>query len=99
MSRKLWRSAVALAAACLAVPAFTTTAQAAPAAPATLHVAADTAAEANAVAAKWTPEAMRKAIPLDRLLPSVDAAKLTQDVAKGASQVVAPSDGVSTMAF
>lgn len=100
MKTKLWRSAVALAAACLAVPAFTATAQAAPA---TVHVAADTAAEANAVAAKWTPEAMRNAIPLDRLLPKVDAAKLTQDVRKGVSQVVAPTagqlDDVSPMAF
>lgn len=99
MSRKLWRSAVALAAACLAVPAFSATAQAAPAAPATTHLAADTAAEANAVAAKWTPEAMRGAIPLDRLLPGVDASKLTQDVAKGLSQVVAPTNGVTPMAF
>jgi V8-like Glu-specific endopeptidase len=90
---------VALAAACLAVPAFSATAQAAPVASATTHLAADTAAEANAVAAKWTPEAMRGAIPLDRLLPGVDASKLTQDVAKGLSQVVAPADGVAPMAF
>jgi V8-like Glu-specific endopeptidase len=99
MKTKLWRSAVALAAASLAVPAFATTTTAAAAPATTLHVAADTAAEANAVAAKWTPEAMRNAIPLDRLLPSVDVSKLTQDVAKGLSQVVAPSAGVSPMAF
>jgi V8-like Glu-specific endopeptidase len=102
MKTTLWRSAVALAAAGLAVPAFATTTTAA-AAPATLHVAADTAAEANAVAAKWTPEAMRNAIPLDRLLPKADASKLTQDVRKGGSQVVAPTGqrggDVGTLAF
>jgi len=92
MKTKLWRSAVALAAACLAVPAFATTTAAA--APATLNVAADSAAEANAVAAKWTPEAMRNAVPLDRLLPKADASKLTQEVRKGAAQVVAPTSGL-----
>jgi V8-like Glu-specific endopeptidase len=42
---------------------------------------------------------MRNAIPLDRLLPGVDASKLTRDVATGASQVVSPTAGVSPMAF
>jgi len=101
MKTKLWRSAVALAAASLAVPVLAATNVAA-AAPATVHLAADTAAEANAVAAKWTPEAMRAAVPLDRLLPEADAAKLTQNVRKGAAQIVAPTaglDDVLPMAF
>jgi V8-like Glu-specific endopeptidase len=100
MKTKLWRSATALVAACLAVPALATTTAAA--APATVHLAADTAAEAKAVAAKWTPEAMRNAIPLDRLLPKADASKLTQDVRKGVSRVVPPTAGlldVAPMAF
>lgn len=87
---------MALAAASLAVPAFATSTAAA--APATVHLAADTVAEANAVAAKWTPEAMRGAIPLDRLLPKVDAAKLTQNVRKGLAQVVAPTSGLGDLA-
>jgi V8-like Glu-specific endopeptidase len=90
MMRRFWRSAVVVAAAGLAVavvPPAVATAQAAPAA-ITVHLAADTPAEASAVAARWTPEAMRDAIPLDRLLPAVDPAKLTGDVPAGASQIV-----------
>lgn len=51
-------------------------------------------ASAESVAAKWTPEAMRAAIPLDRLLPRADASKLTQDVRRGAPQVVAPTNSL-----
>jgi V8-like Glu-specific endopeptidase len=97
MNRRFWQSAVVLAAAGLAVTAIQPAAQAAPAG-ITVHLAADTAAEASAVAAQWTPEAMRNAIPLDRLLPAVDPAKLTQDVLKGVSQLVSPT-GAEPMAF
>lgn len=90
MNKRLLRSAVTLAAAGLAAAAFATPTSAAPAS-ATVHLAADTAVEASAVAAKWTPEAMRNAIPLDRLLPAADASKLTQDVRTGTAQVVEPS--------
>jgi len=102
MNRQILRSAVAFAAAGLAVTAFVTPSTAAPAARAvTTHLAADTTAKAAAVAAKWTPAAMRAAVPLDQLLDVADAAKLTQDVAKAAAQVVAPTAGedVGTMAF
>lgn len=87
MKRRIWQSAVAFAAAGLAVALVQPAASAAPAG-VTVHLAADTTAEASAVAAKWTPEAMREAIPLDRLLPSVDPAKLADDVLKGLPQVV-----------
>lgn len=48
-------------------------------------------ASAESVAAKWTPEAMRAAIPLDRLLPRTDTSKLTQDVPQGLPEVVEPT--------
>jgi V8-like Glu-specific endopeptidase len=97
MNRRFWRSAVVLAAAGLAAVVVPPAATAAPAG-ITVNVAADTPAEASAVAAKWTPEAMRKAIPLDRLLPTADPAKLTGDVLKGLPQLV-PSTGVQPAAF
>ncbi len=101
MNKRLSRSLVALAAAGLAVTAFATPTAAAPA-QATVHLAADTAAEASAVAATWTPEAMRDAVPMDRLLPAADAGKLSHDVRTGVPQVVRPSvtpADVSPMAF
>jgi V8-like Glu-specific endopeptidase len=84
MKRRFWLSAIAAAGLAVVL------AQPASAAPAgvTVHLAADTPAKASAVAAKWTPEAMRDAIPLDRLLPAADPAKLTGDVRKGLPQVV-----------
>ncbi len=82
MKRRFWQSAVVLAAAGLAVVLVQPAASAAPAG-VTVNLEADTPSEASAVAAKWTPEAMRDAIPLDRLLPAVDPAKLTGDVLKG----------------
>jgi hypothetical protein len=58
---------------------------------------------AESVAAKWTPEAMRSAIPIERLMPGTDASALNQDVRRGAPQRVeptsAPSDDVLPMAF
>jgi V8-like Glu-specific endopeptidase len=96
MNRRIWRSAIMIAAAGLAVALVQPSAQAAPGG-ITVHLAADTPAEARAVAAKWTPEAMRNAIPLDRLLPAVNPGKLTADVRKGTPQVV-PSDA-QPMAF
>lgn len=95
MTRRIWRSAVALAAAGLAVALVQPAASASPAG-VTVHLAADTAAEAAAVAARWTPDAMRDAIPLDRLLPSADPAALSGDVRKGLPQVV---PGVQPAAF
>jgi V8-like Glu-specific endopeptidase len=97
MNRRFWRSAVVLAAAGLAAVVVPPAATAAPAG-ITVNLAADTPAEASAVAAKWTPEAMRNAIPLDKLLPSVDPAKLTGDVLKGLPQLV-PGTGAQPAAF
>jgi V8-like Glu-specific endopeptidase len=87
---KFWRAAIALAAGGLAVAAFVTpSATAAPPAPSVaVH-------ELGALATKWTPEAMRNAIPLDRLLPKVDGSKVTHDVRQGKAQVVQPT-GTST---
>jgi len=103
MNKRFWRPALVLAASGLAaVTAFVAPSATAAPAPSTVHVAADTAAEARAVSAVWTPEAMRNAVPLDRLLPAADAKKLTQDVRKGRSQVVAPTaqpGEVTPMAF
>jgi V8-like Glu-specific endopeptidase len=103
MTMRFWRPALVLAASGLAaVSAFVAPAATAAPAPSTVHAAADTAAEARAVAAVWTPEAMRNAVPLDRLLPAADAKRLTHDVRKGPAEVVAPttpSGGVTTMAF
>lgn len=90
MIRRFWHSAIVLAAAGLVVVTVQPAATAAPAG-ITVNLAAVTPAEASAVAAKWTPAAMRNAIPLDQLLPAVDPAKLTGDVAKGLSQVVQPA--------
>lgn len=97
MDRRFWRSAVVLAAAGLAAVVVPPAATAAPAG-ITVNLAADTPAEASAVAAKWTPAAMRNAIPLDRLLSSVDPAKLTGDVLKGLPQLV-PGTGAQPAAF
>jgi hypothetical protein len=92
MERRFWRSTVMLAAAGLAVALAQPAAQAAPGI--TVHLAADTPAEASAVAARWTPEAMRDAAPLD--LPAVDPARLTSDALKGVPEVV---PGVRPAAF
>lgn len=98
LNKQFWRSAVVLAASGLVATVLA--GQPAAAAPAAnVNLAADTVAEADAVAATWTPEAMRNAVPLDSLLPSVDISKITEDVAKGLSQVVPPSGDVSTQAF
>jgi V8-like Glu-specific endopeptidase len=87
MNRRFWRSAVVSATVGLAVVAVPPAATAAPAG-VTVNLAADTAEEAGAVAAQWTPEAMRNAIPLDTLLSAIDPARLLGDVLKGSSQVV-----------
>jgi len=50
-----------------------------------LAVALVQPAKAAAVAAMWTPEAMRDAAPMDLL--TADPAKLTDDVRKGVPQV------------
>jgi V8-like Glu-specific endopeptidase len=101
MKTKLWRSATVLAAACLAVPLLANPSAAA--APATVHAAADTAAEAKAVADVWTPAAMRAAVPMDRLLPAADASKVERNVRKGVPEKVPGSvpsaDDVLPMAF
>jgi V8-like Glu-specific endopeptidase len=97
MNKRFWRPVVVLAAVGLAAVAVPPAATAAPSG-ITVHVAADTPAAARAVAAKWTPEAMRHAVPLDRSLPSVDPAKLTRDMRQGLPQVVPPT-GVQPAAF
>lgn len=93
MRRTLWRSGVVLAACGLTVTALTAPSSAAPqSVPVVVHDAADTAAEALAVAAKWTPEAMRSAIPLDQLvLDATTAKRFTSKVAKGAPRTVRPT--------
>jgi V8-like Glu-specific endopeptidase len=90
MKRTMWRSSIVLAVGALAVAGLTSPAQAKPA---TVHYVTGTAAQ---VAAYWTPEAMREAVPLDSLLPSVDARKLSHDVARGVPQVVAPAAGIQS---
>lgn len=103
MHTRIWRPVVALAATALAATAFATPVTAAPAAPpVTVHEQADTAAEARAIAAKWTPEAMRAAVPLDQLLAPADAAKLSHDVRAGKPKIVEPTTGpadATPMAF
>jgi V8-like Glu-specific endopeptidase len=86
----MWRTSIVLAAGALAVAGLASPAQAKPA---TVHYATGTTAQ---VAAYWTPEAMRAAIPLDTLLPSVDVRKLSRDVARGVPQVVAPTAGIQS---
>ncbi len=104
MTARLWRSATVLAATALAVTAFVTPTDAAPKVPKgpVEHLQADTPDAARTVAAKWTPAAMRSAIPLDTLILD-KARKLTSKVAKGTPQLVgptaAPGGGVSTQAF
>jgi V8-like Glu-specific endopeptidase len=83
--KKFWRSAIALVAGGLAVAAFVSP-------PATAAAPTDAVAvhQLGATATKWTPEAMRNAIPIERLLPKADASKVTQDVRQGKPQVVPP---------
>jgi hypothetical protein len=96
--KKFWQTAIALAAGGLAVAAFVSpSATAAPPAPSVaVH-------DMGAIATKWTPEAMRNAIPMDRLLPKVDASKVTHNVKKGTPQIVRPVtsllNDVAPMAF
>ena len=89
--KKIWQPAIALVVGGLAVAAFVTPSASAADAP---KAVADSVAvhQLGAVATKWTPAAMRNAIPLDRLLPKVDASKVTHNVAKGAPQVVQPTN-------
>ncbi|MPZ81163.1 MAG: peptidase [Actinophytocola sp.] len=89
--KRMWRTAVAVAASGLAVAMFASPTAAA--APTGASVAVHQVGTGDA-AAKWTPEAMRDAIPLDRLLPRADASKLTQDVRRGAPQVVQPTSSL-----
>jgi hypothetical protein len=94
MARTFWRFGGALAASGLVLATFVAPASATPsvARPAVvIHDAADTPAEAREVAAKWTPAAMRGAIPLDLLLDRWKRARLASTVAKGKPQVVAPT--------
>jgi hypothetical protein len=106
MTRSLWRSAVVLAVGGLAITALATPGDAAR--PAVGRVAiynqAGTDADAAAVAAKWTPAAMRSAIPLDTLVINNKTKKLTSKVAAGKPQVVKPTaakpgGGVSVQSF
>ncbi|RZQ59997.1 trypsin-like serine peptidase [Amycolatopsis suaedae] len=59
------------------------------AAPSTMRAAADTVAEATAVADFWTPERMRSAIPMERLLKPAKFAPA--DVAAGLPTVIEPT--------
>lgn len=99
MKHTIVRAAMVLTASALAVPCLAgPSAAAAPAGLATGHAAATTLAEAQAVTAHWTPEAMRQAVPMDWLLGTVDAGRLTHAVPRGVPQVVAPA-GVSPLSF
>ena len=94
---KIWRGAIGLAAAGLAVAAFV-----APSATAENPAPGVAVHNMGALTTKWTPEAMRNAIPLDRLLPKVDASRVTHDVKQGTPQVVQPTAApaaVEPMAF
>src|ERR1700741_2405209 len=94
---KIWRGAIGLAAAGLAVAAFL-----APSATAENPAPGVAVHNMGALTTKWTPEAMRNAIPLDRLLPKVDASRVTHDVKQGTPQVVQPTAApaaVEPMAF
>jgi hypothetical protein len=97
-----WRSGLVLGASCLTLAALLLPAPAIAAPSVVVHPAADTAAEAAAVAAKWTPAAMRSAIPLDTLVVS-KTKRLSAKVAKGTPQLVkptvSPSGGVSLQSF
>lgn len=93
MKLTVWRSSIVLAASALAVAGLATPSSAAPA---TSHDAARTVAQARTVAAYWTPEAMRRAVPLDNLLPSVDLKRLSHNVTRGVPQTVAPTAGIQS---
>jgi V8-like Glu-specific endopeptidase len=86
MSRRLWRSLAVIAAGGLALAGTQVTADATPSsqAPAVHHVTGDRAA----IHAKWTPERMRSAIPLDTL--TVDA-KALATVPAGSPHTVTPT--------
>jgi hypothetical protein len=88
--RAIWKPAIALVAGGLAVAAFVS--PSAGAAEKAARTPGDVAVHRlGALSTTWTPEAMRNAIPLDRLLPKVDASTVTHDVRRGAAQVVAPT--------
>ncbi|RZS34279.1 hypothetical protein EV193_10966 [Herbihabitans rhizosphaerae] len=89
MNRRIWQSAVVLAASTIALAGLSVPSSAESAAPRGPAVN-DIAATAS-VATTWTADAMRSAVPLDTLLPAADAKRLTHKVAKGASQVVRPT--------
>jgi V8-like Glu-specific endopeptidase len=95
VARKFWRYWGALAASGLVLATFVTPASAAPSTSqrpsVVIHDAADSSAEAREIAAKWTPAAMRSAVPLDLLLDRGKRTRLTSKVAKGKPQVVAPT--------
>lgn len=99
MTHGKWRSGLVLGASSLTLAALLLPAPATAAPSVVVHPAADTAAEAAAVTAKWTPAAMRSAIPLDTLVVS-NTKRLTTKVAKGTPQVVKPTaGGVSVQSF
>jgi V8-like Glu-specific endopeptidase len=86
--RSNWRSLVAVVASGLAMAAFASApASASPGLTIGVH-------HLDVNATQWTPEAMRSAVPLDRLLPRADASKLTQDVRAGSPQVVQPTNSL-----
>jgi V8-like Glu-specific endopeptidase len=91
--KRIWRTAVAVVTSGLAVAVFASpTAAAAAAAPTAASVTVHRLGAVDATT--WTPEAMRNAVPLDRLLPKADASALTRDVRRGAPQVVQPTDSL-----
>jgi V8-like Glu-specific endopeptidase len=106
MTRSLWRSAVVLAVGGLAFTALAVPGDAARPAvgrSVVIYNQAETTAEAKAVAAKWTPAAMRSAIPMDTITLRKAVRSVTK-IATGAPQVVRPTaakpgGGVSVQSF
>jgi hypothetical protein len=99
------RSGLVLTATVVATVAFVSPTAAAPRATglSTVHYAAGTAAQSAAVVAKWTPAAMRSAIPMDQLTISSTKANRLGVVARGVPKLIAPTvakpgGGVSTQA-
>lgn len=103
MNRRFWQSVAAAAVsgfglAVLVAPPATAAATEAESA----HELATTVAEVRAASAKWTPQAMRAAVPMDRLLEPASASRINGAVATGTPQTVQPTasgDLIGSLAF
>src|SRR4051812_8139550 len=93
MRRDIFRAGFVLAAIGAVVPAIVAPAFASPAAAAT-HLAADTPSAISAVTGVWTAEAMRSAIPIERLVEVPKTAPA--EVERGLPSMVRPSSFLDT---